>query len=149
MENSIKWIWVSQFPAPATHMDFNAHCHLAKEYTSVQSCPAAASVFIVFFKPLFLERRIIKGAARVRSRGALNNCRQVQSGNGSSEIRPRKKKLSREASVGALFVLVSAWVSICARGEYTDPLLKDVQRKTQLNFTATAKQIWAASLGFP
>lgn len=48
--------------------------------------------------------------ARVLPHGAPNNCHQVQSGNGLSEMRPgggEKKKSQREASVGSpFFVLV-------------------------------------------
>lgn len=94
------------------------------------------SLFFFFFLFLFHASKM-RRFARVLSHGAPNNCHQVQSGNGPLEMRP-KKKSPRKASVGSLFVLVSAWVSICASWEHSDPLLKDVQKRgLTKTFTAT------------
>lgn len=107
--------------------------------------------FLFFLNLLFLSSSTKKkkkpDTARVQPHYALNNCHQVQSADGSSEIRPRKTGSRREASVGAFFVLASAWVSICARWEYADLCSGRYNRKFYW-ILQQRRKIWETSLGF-
>lgn len=86
---------------------------------------------------LFCQALHMHGFARALPHGASNNRHQVQYGNWHFAIR-REKKVQERLRLGPFFVLVSAWVSICARLGHSDPLLKGVQKSgvTQ-SFTAT------------
>lgn len=78
--------------------------------------------------------------------GPQNNCHQVQHGNKPLEIR-LGKRVYEGLRLGGFFVLVSAWVSICAeQRSFVEGHLKGGIKKVFLRLHG--KAIWSSSL-FP
>lgn len=88
----------SVYSCTYTHGVQRTHYHFAKKCLG---CKLPCSC--CFFKKkhsLFQALGKKRGAARVHSHGALNNCHKVQSGNGSSEIRAGGKSRAERLRLG-------------------------------------------------